>query len=331
MFGIVRSLFRPRCTWHEVLTEYLQSSQFRGLAPASQEPYRRVLVRWVESEQIGPRSVSVLTRRELEAMLAKRKRGAANFLFKRIRVLVRFAIARQYLKDDITSGIECKPIGKEHATWTDNEIQQFRDHWRLGTRQRLAFELALCTSQRRTDLAAMRWEHISKGRIAVTQSKTKMQLSLPIHPDLQAALDAMRGSRTGPLLARTSRPKGNALTPESLGNLIADWIDEAGLGRHCVLHGLRKACCRRLAEMGCSEKEIASFSGHKTLGEVARYTRAASQEKLAARALARVVAESPREPGGPIDPRKLPSPGESAPALERAPRDPARAGYQKAP
>ena len=59
MFGIARikSLFHPRCTWHEVLAEYLQSSQFRGLAAASQGPYRRVLVRWVESEQIGPRSV----------------------------------------------------------------------------------------------------------------------------------------------------------------------------------------------------------------------------------------------------------------------------------
>jgi integrase len=83
------------------------------------------------------------------------------------------------------------------------------------------------------------------------------------------------------------------LAPESLGNLMADWIEAAGLGRHCVLHGLRKACCRRLAEMGCGEKEIASVSGHTTLGEVARYTRAASQEKLADLALARIVARSP--------------------------------------
>ena len=68
--------------------------------------------------------------------------------------------------------------------------------------------------------------------------------------------------------------------------------------------------------MGCSEKEIASVSGHKTLGEVARYTRAASQEKLAARALARIVAGSPQENQEvQLTPRKFPSPGESAPAL----------------
>ena len=123
----------------------------------------------------------------------------------------------------------------------------------------------------------------------VRQGKTGVSLSLPIHPDLQAALDAVPGFRTGPLLPRIARPAGHHMAPESLGNLMAEWTEEAGLGDHCVLHGLRKACCRRLAEMGCSEKEIASISGHKTLGEVARYTRAASQERLADAAMAGIV------------------------------------------
>jgi hypothetical protein len=45
--------------------------------------------------------------------------------------------------------------------------------------------------------------------------------------------------------------------------------------------------------MGCSEKEIASVSGHKTLAEVARYTKAASQERLSTRALGRIVGQAP--------------------------------------
>jgi len=291
MFSFLKSLLTPRHrpTWDEVLAEYLQSSDFRDLSPESKKPYRRVLVRWIESEQLGAQPVEALTRRELEGMLSRRSQGAAHFLFKRVRVLLRFAKARGYRSDDPTTDIKCKPIGGEHATWTDEEIEQYRERWRLGTRERLAFELALCTSQRRTDLAAMRWDHISKGRLAVRQSKTGVSLSLPIHPDLQAALAAMRGKREGPLIARKARPVGGQLTPESLGTLFAEWIKEAGLGDHCVLHGLRKACCRRLAEMGCSEKEIASVSGHKTLAEVARYTRAASQERLSTQALARIA------------------------------------------
>jgi integrase len=291
MFAIdrIKSLFRPRCTWDELLTEYLQSSQFRDLSPASQEPYRRVLVRWLKQEHLGQRPVAALSKKELEATLAKHSKGAANFLFKRIRVLVRFAMAKQHLTEDITIGIKCKPVGKEHATWTEDEIDQFREHWRLGTRQRLAFELALNTSQRRTDLAAMRWDHINKGKITVTQSKTKVRVVLPIHHELQAALDIVKGPRTGPVLARTSRPKGKALTPESLGNLFADWIEEAGLGRHCVLHGLRKACCRRLAMAGATTHQIMAISGHKTLTEVDRYTKGANQERMADEAMALLV------------------------------------------
>ena len=38
MLNFVKSLLRPRTTWDEVLSEYLQSSQFRSLAPASQKP-----------------------------------------------------------------------------------------------------------------------------------------------------------------------------------------------------------------------------------------------------------------------------------------------------
>jgi len=55
----------------------------------------------------------------------------------------------------------------------------------------------------------------------------------------------------------------------------------------------RKAACRMLAEAGCSEPEIASISGHRTLSEVSRYTRAARQKKLAQSASARVIEAFP--------------------------------------
>ena len=49
----------------------------------------------------------------------------------------------------------------------------------------------------------------------------------------------------------------------------------------CSFHGLRKAACRRLAEAGCSVNEIAAVSGHATLREVQRYTKAVDQERMA--------------------------------------------------
>jgi integrase len=66
------------------------------------------------------------------------------------------------------------------------------------------------------------------------------------------------------------------------------WCDQAGLSS-CSFHGLRKAACRRLAEAGCSASEIAAISGHATLHEVGRYTKAADQAKLAKAALGRIA------------------------------------------
>jgi integrase len=270
-----------------VLNEYLTSSHFRSLAPASQTPYRHVLTRWVRREQLGSRPVRSLGRREIEAMLARESQGAAHDLLKKIRILLRFAIARGYRDDDPTPGIKAPPINKAHATWTPDELAQYRVYWKLGTRQRLAFELALQLGQRRGDLVSFRWEAIQRGRLTFTQSKTNTPLSLPIGPELGAALDAMKGPRTGPLL-RHPRRRRAALEPESFGNMFSDWIREAGLGKHLVLHGLRHTRATQLADAGCSEKEIASWTGHKSLAMVARYTRKANQVKLADAALAKL-------------------------------------------
>ena len=62
-----------------------------------------------------------------------------------------------------------------------------------------------------------------------------------------------------------------------------------------MLHGLRKAAARRLAEAGCTEKEIAAVTGHTTLKEVARYTRAADQRRLAAGVVAKLTEQKPDE------------------------------------
>ena len=60
--------------------------------------------------------------------------------------------------------------------------------------------------------------------------------------------------------------------------------DAAGLP-HCSAHGLRKAAARRLAEAGCTAHEIGAITGHASLTELVRYTRAADQRRLAEAAM----------------------------------------------
>ena len=57
---------------------------------------------------------------------------------------------------------------------------------------------------------------------------------------------------------------------------------------HCSAHGLRSATAARLAELGATPDEIMAITGHQTLEEVDRYTRAAKRRTLADSAMERL-------------------------------------------
>src|SRR5262249_46315448 len=66
---------------------------------------------------------------------------------------------------------------------------------------------------------------------------------------------------------------GKPFTGVGFSNWFRRRCDMANL-HHCSAHGLRKAAARRLAEAGCTPHEIAAITGHASLREVERYTRA---------------------------------------------------------
>jgi integrase len=137
----------------------------------------------------------------------------------------------------------------------------------------------------------MRRADISGGAIAVVQQKTGVALSVPIHPELAAALKA--GPANG--LNLMGAPNGRPITSRALTDLMKRAAGAAGLPPECLPHGLRKAQMRRLAESGASTKQIASISGHKTLHEVERYTAAADQRRLSRGAIAKLKPRSRTE------------------------------------
>jgi len=126
----------------------------------------------------------------------------------------------------------------------------------------------------------MGWQHITNDMIAVRQEKTSTPLMIPMHPALRAVLDSV--PRTNLPFLTTAR--GAPFDANGFGNLWRKWCDEAGLP-HCTYHGLRKAAATRLANAGCTAEQIKAITGHKSLAEVARYTKAADQQRLARQAL----------------------------------------------
>jgi integrase len=113
-----------------------------------------------------------------------------------------------------------------------------------------------------------------------------------VHPTLRAILDATPTKHLTFLVTELGRP----FSAKGFGNWFRNRCDEAGLP-HCTFHGLRKAGATRLADAGCSEHEIAAWGGWKSLSEVQRYTKAASQKRLASAGLAKIMRTDDWQPG----------------------------------
>jgi integrase len=287
-------------SFRALATRYFASPQFLSLSATSQTNYRRAIDRFLIEH--GHRRVDQMKREHVDAILGKfaDKPGAGIILLKRMRTLLRYATEIGWRDSDPTAGVRAFKSVEIH-TWTEPEIGQFESRWPIGTKQRLAFDLLLYTGQRGSDVARITRPSASE-KIRVVQQKTGAPLTITVHPELRRSLEACPSGH----LAAIVTAYGTPFSIKGFGQFISNAIREAGLPPHCKAHGLRKAAARRLAEAGCSAHEIMAVTGHKTLSEVERYTRAAEQERLNAAAMAKQLenkrlANSPEQVGKHIE------------------------------
>lgn len=262
------------------------SAEFRRLSPASQTNYRRILAAFLTAH--GDKLVADLEGRHVRVLLDGKTDtpAAANKLLSLLKVLMRYAVERGWRADNPTlyvRRLRYKTDG--FPTWTEEDIARFEAHWPLGTRARLALALLLYTGQRRGDVIPMGRQHLRGAAIDVKQAKTGERLLIPLHPALREAIDAHPSGHLAFMVTEAGRPfaSGNAFY-----NWFTDCARKAGIAPGMSPHGLRKAAARRLAEAGCTPHQIASVTGHASLKEIERYTKAANQKEMAEVAMSRI-------------------------------------------
>ena len=261
---------------------YYTSLEFRSLAAGTQAMRRAILERFRRAH--GDKPIALLPPKFIAHVLSNMKPFAARNWLKTIRHLMQFCVAQELCQTDPTQGIKLpKAKSDGHHTWSDDEIAQFEAHHPIGSTARLALALGVYTGLRRGDAVAVGPQHLRNGVLTVRQGKTGGTLRIPVHTDLLAVLAAAPSGNMAFLVTEFGKP----FTAAGFGAWFRKRCDEAGLPTGCSFHGLRKAACRRLAEAGCSANEIAAISGHVSLREVERYTKAADQERMARNALER--------------------------------------------
>jgi integrase len=272
-------------TFRALAVSYFNSVDFRSMKPSTQSVYRNAIERLCKEH--GDKSAATLQREHVVKLMAAKaeKPESANLLRKVLRAMMTYAVEIGLRRDDPTRDVRAIRVKSDgFHSWTDDEIAQFEKCHPVGTRPRLALALLLYTGQRRSDVVRMGRQHIDKnGAMYVRQIKTGAELTIPVH----AALDAIIAETPVDHLTFLTTQFGKPFVAAGFGNWFREQCNLAGLPQ-CSAHGLRKAAARRLAEAGCTEHEIAAITGHASLREITRYTKAADQKRLAASAMDKV-------------------------------------------
>jgi integrase len=268
-------------SFNELCVSYYRSPDFLNLKDITKADYRGIVENFRKLH--GDKPVAKLQRAHIKDIIAAKANtsAAANSLLKVLKVLLSHAVDREMIAANPATGVKGYSVrGDGFPTWSEDEIAQFEARHPVGTKARLAMGLLLYTAQRRSDVVTMGWQHVVGDAIKVKQGKTGTALSVPIHPELKAILAATE--RRGLLFLTTER--GTPFSAHGFGNWFKQQCRLAGLPRRTA-HGLRKSAATRLANAGCSSDQIMAITGHKTLAEVAHYTRAADQQRLARQAI----------------------------------------------
>lgn len=273
-----------------LIEEYLRSPAWLGMAQETKKQFRYQLERMREKAGEAPivaiRAASIAAGRDARAD----KPSDANKYLKCSVALFRFAVDRQWIRDNPAKGIaKIKTRGVGFHTWTEGEAQAFESCWSIGTRERLAFDLLVYTGVRRSDVVRLGRQHTRDGEITVTTEKSRnmgnpVEVTITILPPLAQSIKA---ATTG-VMTYLVTTKGTAFGKESFGNWFRAACRAAGVPGSS--HGLRKLAAVRMAENGATEAELnAVFGWADGSGESATYIRKASRKTLSRGGIVKMV------------------------------------------
>lgn len=255
---------------------FKMSPEWDALKPTTKRSYEFAINKLTERyERVA---IKDMRRGELLALrdTYRKHPGNSNNIMGFLSRLLNFAVEREMIPSNPARNL---PRLKLQAVdrWTDQEIayvlHQAPEHIR-----RLVI-LGLYTGQRRGDLVAMRWDAWDGDGISLTQEKTGRALYVQAHHILKAELLKWSAGRETLTILATKTGK-----PWLTGTIGVAWDDfkneerHNNSIRHLKLHGLRVTAATKLAEAGCSERQIGAITGHTSLAMIQHYTRQASQK-----------------------------------------------------
>lgn len=238
-----------------------------------------------ETLTFGEVALDQLKRKHVKALLAERSDTphAAAHLLRVIRKLVGVGLDQEWIENDPTYRLRYRPAYKGWKAWPDEMLDRFEERWPIGSTPRLVYSIALYFGHRRSDVTRVKPADFKVELANVVQQKTGKALTLPIHPNLRDALDAIPDLEAREFVVMTAW--GKPFSPKALGVRMQHWTKAAGIPPGHTLHGLRKTLGKQLAQHRATTRELMDVLGHDNIAHAELYSREAEQALMAAAAM----------------------------------------------
>lgn len=272
---------QAKTSWNALIEDYRTSDRWLGLKPRTRQDYDKVMI--YLREKIGPRDVKSLTRSDvIAAQKANSHRTRfANYIPQMLVILCEHAIDLGWIANNPAKGVRALKTPqhrkKEHLPWPDWAVDKFRAE--ASDLPRLIFEIGVGSVQRPGDWVGFRWGDYDGDSLTLRQNKTDKPLVLPCTAELKSALDTAKAALgVIPIAGKPilSKLDGNPMGYRYMSQVMLRERRRLGLEAY-DLHALRYRGVQELAWQGCTDDEIAAYSGHATKAMIEKYAGEARQ------------------------------------------------------
>lgn len=244
-----------------ILQGYQESENFRRLADRTRKDYARQIA--LIERKFGDFPLSALVDRRSRGIflawrdeLARRSRRQADYACTVLALILAWAFDRGLvLANPCEKGGRVYRGSRAESVWTHDDEALFLA--RAPQHLHLALLLGLWTGQRQGDLLRLPWTAYDGTHIRLKQSKTGRRVAIPVGAPLKAALDATP-MRSTVILTNLD---GCPWTGDGFRSSWRKACRAAGIVG-VTFSDLRGTAVTRLAVCGCTEAEIAEFTGH---------------------------------------------------------------------
>lgn len=262
-----------------LIDRYRDSSDWTGLSIATRRQRENIFRQIIKSA--GSRPYTQVTEATIAAGRDRRSQTPfqARHFLDTMRGLFAWAKEAKFVNADPAIGVKYPKLRTTDGfpVWTEDDVSAYEARWPMGTRQRVWLALLLFTGLRRGDAVRLGRQHVRGGVASIKTAKSNFQMSvtLPLLPDLVAALEAGPTAELAYICGSTGKP----MTKESFGNAFSEACRAAGVRKSA--HGLRKIGATRAALRGATVAQLNAIFGWTGSKMASLYTQSADRSRLA--------------------------------------------------